>query len=322
MAAQPGLLLTVASKASELGSISVPEGDNSAPAKDHPASPGWNEWNAYMRDDLYTPTGFPGADANGAASPPIPSNKATDIEHGVVGVNDKPADSSFTAPQATATNAPTLPNNQAVCTDHTVLRCMDGLEAGIAIFPSDSEPNLDNTSASGSLSSQAADTEHTAAGSRASTPQDPSSQANEDENVVGPDGDERVVGSDDKPADTSPTGLFPPSIVQEECDTEGLDRLVEQAKDNFGRTVVKLPCDDIPEQIQPHEINDLFTRFRPREWLSTSIIKPLVSSFDWNADALVPHSSRIDIDKDAQRRPWSVPEYSRQVILPSCYNNH
>lgn len=107
-----------------------------------------------------------------------------------------------------------------------------------------------------------------------------------------------------------------------DSDTEGLDRLVEQAKDIFGRTVVELPGDDIPEQIQPHEINDLFTRFRSCEWLSTSIINPSVSSTDWDADTLVLHSSRIDVDNDAQCRLWSVPEYSKRFIHPSCHNNH
>lgn len=202
MAAQPGLLLTVASKASELGLVSVPEGHNSAPAKDHPGSPGWNEWNAYMGDDLYTPTGSPGADANGAAFPPIPSNKATDIEHGVVGVNDKPADSSFTAPQATATNAPILPNNQAVCTDHTVLGSKDGLEAGIDRVACPPDPSCETDDEGQSvvgLNNKPADSSLSEALSNLSYETD--------------DEEESVVGSNDKSVDSSLAIREPVSII-------------------------------------------------------------------------------------------------------------
>ncbi|KAL8911998.1 MAG: hypothetical protein Q9171_002911 [Xanthocarpia ochracea] len=107
-----------------------------------------------------------------------------------------------------------------------------------------------------------------------------------------------------------------------------LQALVAEAQNLFRTPGIELPTEEHIEQIKPTEIDSYFSQFLPDQWLATSAINPLISSFKWDVDTLVLHSSRIDINDTKDFKPpktestWPILEYHQQIILPSCYESH
>ena len=107
-----------------------------------------------------------------------------------------------------------------------------------------------------------------------------------------------------------------------------LQGLMAEAQNLFRTPGIELPTEEHIEHIRPTEVDSYFSQFLPDQWLATSAINPLISSFKWDVDTLVLHSSRIDINDTKNYKPlkadsaWPILEYHRQIILPSCFESH
>lgn len=98
--------------------------------------------------------------------------------------------------------------------------------------------------------------------------------------------------------------------------------MIGAAKETFKDTDIEFSGDDMITMIQAHEVEKYFASFGPEKWLSTSIVNPLISLFDWGPETLVLHSSRMEVGNTGNVRAWKIPPYCRYIILPSCHDNH
>lgn len=104
---------------------------------------------------------------------------------------------------------------------------------------------------------------------------------------------------------------------------------MERVRTAFVDVGLSLPCIDRTDTFEPgEETTRIFSQFKPGEWLATSTINPLISSFSWDIGTLILHSAYIDLEKcnDLARRvsikPWPILSAHRRIVLPSCYNGH
>ncbi|KAI4089814.1 MAG: hypothetical protein L6R37_007992 [Teloschistes peruensis] len=109
---------------------------------------------------------------------------------------------------------------------------------------------------------------------------------------------------------------------------DALPAIIEQAQDTFLQSRVDFLCGGKVITINPDEVNEFFSQFKEDGLLSTSAINPIVSSFAWDANTLVLHSSYMEV-QETERAPerteprgWPITKKHGQVIVPSCYKEH
>ncbi|KAL8628981.1 hypothetical protein Q9189_005322 [Teloschistes chrysophthalmus] len=117
-------------------------------------------------------------------------------------------------------------------------------------------------------------------------------------------------------------------MVPEILKLDALPAMIEKAQDTFARSRVDFLYGEKVVTVNPDEVNDFFSQFKQDGMLTTSALKPIVSSFAWDTKTLVLHSSYIEVE-EAQRAPkrkeprvWPIANTHGRIIIPSCYEEH
>jgi len=107
-----------------------------------------------------------------------------------------------------------------------------------------------------------------------------------------------------------------------------LGQMIKYCKDLYRGQSFIVNCDEYSETVNPNEIDDFFSHFQEKEWLTNFNLMPLIFSLNWSSTTLVLHSSYISLIKiknDNQkfnRRRWSLDRNHDRVILSCCFQSH
>ena len=107
-----------------------------------------------------------------------------------------------------------------------------------------------------------------------------------------------------------------------------LGQTIKYCKDLYRGQSFIVNCDEYSETVNPNEIDDFFSHFQEKEWLTNFNLMPLIFSLNWPSTTLVLHSSYISLIKikndnqKSNRRRWPLDRNHDRVILPCCFQSH
>lgn len=107
-----------------------------------------------------------------------------------------------------------------------------------------------------------------------------------------------------------------------------LRQTIKYCRDLYREQSFIVNCDEYSKIVNLNEIDDFFSHFQKKKWLTNFNLMPLIFSLNWSSTTLMLHSSYISLIKiknDNQkfnRRRWSLDRNHDRVILSCCFQSH
>lgn len=76
-----------------------------------------------------------------------------------------------------------------------------------------------------------------------------------------------------------------------------LGQTIKYCRDLYRGQSFIVNCDEYSKIVNPNEIDDFFSHFQKKEWLTNFNLMPLIFSLNWPSTTLVLHSSYISLIK-------------------------
>ncbi len=107
-----------------------------------------------------------------------------------------------------------------------------------------------------------------------------------------------------------------------------LRQTIKYCRDLYREQSFIVNCDEYSKIVNLNEIDDFFSHFQKKKWLTNFNLMSLIFSLNWSSTILMLHSSYISLIKiknDNQkfnRRRWSLDRNHDRVILSCCFQSH
>ncbi len=107
-----------------------------------------------------------------------------------------------------------------------------------------------------------------------------------------------------------------------------LRQMIKYCRDLYREQSFIVNCDEYSKIVNLNEIDDFFSHFQKKKWLTNFNLMSLIFSLNWSSMILMLHSSYISLIKiknDNQkfnRRRWSLDRNHDRVILSCCFQSH
>ncbi len=107
-----------------------------------------------------------------------------------------------------------------------------------------------------------------------------------------------------------------------------LRQMIKYCRDLYREQSFIVNCDEYSKIVDLNEIDDFFSHFQKKKWLTNFNLMSLIFSLNWSSMILMLHSSYISLIKiknnnqKFNQRRWSLNCNHDRVILSCCFQSH